>query len=1141
MNSERAGNGGTSSTSYPVSGFWALVVTQFQGAFNDNAFKTLIILYLLAFYTDDGIRRLMIPLATALFTVPYLLFSMYSGALSDRNSKKRVIVWAKWLEIPIMLIGLAGFFFHSPPLLLATLFLMATQSTLFSPSKYGILPEILPSRKLSWGNGIIQMGTFIAIISGTAASAFLIEWLDTRVYFASVILVLLSVAGLAISFGVTRPPAADPARRVEWWPWAGLGRYMRLFFADRWLLLTMLGIVYFWFMGSMVQQNIFLLGKETMDLSQIGIGFLLTSLAFGIGVGSFSAGYLSAGKIEVGLIPLGALGLAVFSMLLAVEGHGFRTIMTLLFCLGLSGGFYIVPLSANLQKRSPDRVKGGMIATTNFFTFAGMTISAGMFYLLTTTMKLSPYTVFLISGIMTVAVGAYLCFLLPVFLARFLLWLLTHSMYRIRVDGSENIPETGGALFVCNHMSTVDAFLVMASTDRLVRFIVLKSFYDKPLVRSVAKVLREIPIAPGGEAEETSAALDTAKEGIRNGDVVCIFAEGQISGTGQMLPFRGGFERIMGGLDAPIIPVCLDRVWGSIFSYAERRSFWRMPHRFRRRITVSYGTPMPAGSSAVEVRMAVQELSTRAFAYRKPSQPLLDRGFVSATRRHPWRMALADGNFERMSYLRTLTTAVAIARKLKSVLKTNRMIGVMMPPSVDCALVNIALELMGRVPVNLNYNAPQDMLTSAARQCELDVVVTARSFLDESSAAAPADTVYLEDVFDTIGILDCAVGTVFGLFCPAGWLGRMLGAPGGRTQDDLCTVLFTSGTSGEPEGVMLSHYNVTSNIEGIAQLFAVSKDDHMLGVLPFSHSFGFTCTLWLPLTMGVGVVYLPDPADAAAVGRVARERSATMLMATPTMLQTFVDHCHSRDFGSLVYVITGAESMTDSLSSAFEDKFGIRPFEGYGCTECAPVVAVNIPDFRGPGFYQVGHKRGRIGHPLPGVAVRTVDPETFEPVPTGSPGLLLVKGPNVMMGYLNDPDRSNEVICDGWYVTGDIAVLDEDGFISVVGRTGRISKIAGETVSHSVVEDKLREMIGLSDMSLAVVGTDDLEEGEQIVVFHTLDDNQIDKLVDRLAESGLPELWRPDPAAFHRIQSMPLLPSGQPDLARLKQFAESLQ
>ncbi|MHC4216100.1 MAG: MFS transporter, partial [Planctomycetota bacterium] len=459
---------------YPIRGFWALVATQFQGAFNDNAFKTLITLYLLAFYTDDGVRRLMIPLATALFTVPFLLFSMYSGALSDRNSKKRVIVWAKWFEILIMLSGLVGFFFRSPPLLLATLFLMATQSTLFSPSKYGILPEILHPRKLSWGNGIIQMGTFIAIISGTAASAFLIEWLDTRIYLASVILVLLSVAGLATSFGVTRPPAADPVRRIEWWPWAGLGRYMNLFLADKRLLLTMVGIAYFWFMGMLLQQNIFLIGKETMDLSQIEIGFLLTSLAFGIGMGSFAAGYLSAGKIEVGLIPLGALGLAVFSMLLAVEGHGFGTIMTLLFCLGLSGGFYIIPLSANLQKRSPDYAKGGMIATTNFFTFAGMTISAGMFYVLTTTMKLSPHTVFLISGIMTVAVGGYLCVLLPVFLVRFLLWLLTHTMYRIRVDGSENIPETGGALFVCNHMSTVDAFLVMASTDRLVRFIVAK-------------------------------------------------------------------------------------------------------------------------------------------------------------------------------------------------------------------------------------------------------------------------------------------------------------------------------------------------------------------------------------------------------------------------------------------------------------------------------------------------------------------------------------------------------------------------------------------------------------------------------------------------------------------------------------------
>jgi len=566
-----------------------------------------------------------------------------------------------------------------------------------------------------------------------------------------------------------------------------------------------------------------------------------------------------------------------------------------------------------------------------------------------------------------------------------------------------------------------------------------------------------------------------------------------------------------------------------------------MPQRYRRRVTVTYGTPMPAQSSAVEVRMAVQELVTRAFAYRKPDQPLVHRGFVAAARRHPWRMALADGEVARMSYFETLATAIALARKLKPMLARDRMVGVMVPQSVGGALCNIALELMGKVPVNLDYSTPADTLASAAKRCELEHVITSRAFLESVSVNVPAQTIYLEDVFATFDIRDGAVGSALALLCPVRWLERVVGAPAGRTQDELCTVIFTSGTSGEPKGVMLSHYNVTSNIEGISQVFALERHDRVLGVLPLSHSFGFTCTLWLPLTMGVGAVYHPHPMDARAVGALARKYGATVLIATPTMLQNFVEHCRSKDFGSLAYVIASAEHLSDSLSTAFEDKFGLRPYEGYGCTECAPVVSVNVPDFRAPGFYQVGHKRGRIGHPLPGVTVRIVDPDTFEPLPVDTPGLLLVKGPNVMIGYLDDPERTAEVMRDKWYVTGDIAALDEDGFLSVTGRISAFSKIRGGMVSHRKVEETLHDLIGLTDRALVVVGVDDPEEGERLAVLHTLDDDQLDELRSRLAESDLPEHWRPDPNAFHRIQSIPLLPSGKVDLHRLKEFAKWLQ
>ncbi len=1134
-----------SAVPYPIQGFWALVVTQFQGAFNDNAFQTLITLYLLNVFHDEMIRRLMIPLAMALFTVPYLLFSIYCGAVADRNGKKRVIIWAKWLEIVIMLCGLAGFLAGRPvvaaSVLLATLFLMATQSTLFSPAKYGILPEILPPRRLSWGNGIIQMGTFVAIICGTAVAALAISRLGTSVYLASVALVALSVGGLLMSFGVCNPPPADPTRRIPLWPWAGLGRYMRIFVADRWLLLTMLGIAYFWFLGAMVRQNIMLFGKETLELDSFGIGMLLASVAFGIGTGSVAAGYLSGGKIEVGLIPLGAAGIAAFSVLLAVPHRSFYALLALLLCLGFSGGFYIVPLSATLQQRSPRDVKGGMIATTNFFTFAAMTVSAGVFYLLTTTLKLSPYHVFLVGGLMTVAVSVYICGLLPYFLVRFLVWMVANMMYRVRVDGRENIPEQGGALFVSNHMSFIDGLLLGISTDRQLRFLIFKDYYEKPLVRLFANVARAIPITPGDRPHETAAALDEAGNAIRAGDVVCVFAEGEITRIGQMLPFRRGLERIMRGLDAPIVPINLDRVWGSIFSFSKGRFFWKIPSFFRQKITITYGTPLPPDSSALDVRTAVQELASRAFVHRKPDLPLLHRGFVSTARRNFWRPAIGDTATRPLSYATTLAVAVALARKLKPVLGGTRMVGIVMPQSVGSALCNVALELMGKVPVNLSHSAPVDVLASMARQCDIKKVVTSRALIDERSVDLPAEPVYLEDVFDRFNIADGVVALLLALFCPVRLLERTLGAPAGRSQDDMCTVIFSSGTSGEPKGVMLSHFNVTSNIEGITQLFGVSGRDRVLGILPFSQSFGFTCTLWLPLTLGIGVVFHHNPMDVRRLATLVRRHRVTVLIAAPVHLRHYTEHCSGRDFGSLTYVITGGANLPEEVAVAFEDTFGVRPYEGYGCTECAPVVALNVPDYRAPGFCQVGHKRGRIGHPLPGVSVRIVDPDTFEPVPVGTAGMLLVRGPNVMMGYLNDPVLTDTVIRDGWYITGDIAVLDEDGFLTIVGRRSRVSRIAGELVPHGIVEEKLRRLLDLPERSLAVVGIEDPEEGEQLAVLHTLDNERLDELIDRISESDLPESWRPDPDAFHRIQSMPLLPSGNIDLRRLTQFAEPVQ
>jgi acyl-[acyl-carrier-protein]-phospholipid O-acyltransferase/long-chain-fatty-acid--[acyl-carrier-protein] ligase len=373
---------------------------------------------------------------------------------------------------------------------------------------------------------------------------------------------------------------------------------------------------------------------------------------------------------------------------------------------------------------------------------------------------------------------------------------------------------------------------------------------------------------------------------------------------------------------------------------------------------------------------------------------------------------------------------------------------------------------------------------------------------------------------------------------PARWLEKALGAGASPTLDDLATIIFSSGSTGDPKGVMLTHYNIASNVEQLGQVFALGRKDRILGVLPFFHSFGFTGTFALPWTLGAGVVYHTSPLDASAIGELVRKYAVTFLVATPTFLSGYIRRCEPEDFGSLDYAVVGAEKLHERVAQAFEDTFGIRPLEAYGCTECSPAVAVNARDYRAAGFRQVGAKRGKIGHPLPGVSVRIVNPETLKPLGVGEPGLLLVRGPNVMKGYLGRPDLTAEVLRDEWYVTGDIAAIDEDGFLAITDRLSRFSKIGGEMVPHLKVEEKLQELAGITEQVFAVVGVPDEKKGERLVVLHTLPAEKLKECLGRLKVTGLPNLWVPRADAFFHVQSLPYLGSGKLNLRRIREMAD---
>jgi len=699
------------------------------------------------------------------------------------------------------------------------------------------------------------------------------------------------------------------------------------------------------------------------------------------------------------------------------------------------------------------------------------------------------------------------------------------------------VPTKGGALLVPNHVSMVDAVLLIASIDRPIRFLMFKGSYDHPLVKPFAKIMGVIPISSQLRPREMIHSLRIAAQALKDGELVCIFPEGQMTRIGQMLPFRRGMERIMKGVDVPIFPVNLGGVWGSIFSFERGKFLWKLPRKLPYPVTVMFGKPMPPTTGAQEVRQAVQELGAEAYQYRKRYMRPLHRSFVQTARRHPFRFAMADGRTPKLGFGGALTRTVFLARRLRSEWREQKMVGILLPPSVPGALVNLAALLMGKVPVNLNYTASNEVLASCAKQCELKTVITSRAFLERVHIQPPAQAILLEDLAEKPRLLERLSAALISWLLPVRLVEKSVGAGPKIGLDDIATVIFSSGSTGDPKGVVLTHYNVASNVEQLNQVFMLGRHDKILGILPFFHSFGFTGTLCLPTAIGMGVVFHPSPLEPRAIGALVSQYAVTFLLATPTFLQSYIRRCSPEDFGSLQYVMAGAEKLPERISIAFEDRFGIRPLEGYGCTECSPAVTVNTRDFRAAQFRQVGAKRASIGHPLPGISVRIVNPETFDPVPQGDSGLLLVRGPNVMRGYLNRPEKTAEVMRDGWYNTGDIAAMDEDGFIRITDRMSRFSKIGGEMVPHIKVEDKLHEIGGATEQVFAVTAVPDAKKGERLIVLHTLPEDKLQECLARLAKSDLPPLWKPRPDQFVHVESLPYLGTGKLDLRRLKEIA----
>ncbi len=711
---------------------------------------------------------------------------------------------------------------------------------------------------------------------------------------------------------------------------------------------------------------------------------------------------------------------------------------------------------------------------------------------------------------------------------------LASLFYRVRVLPSPQLPE-GGCLLLPNHVTWVDSLLLQLATPRRVRFLADESHYRNRWLAPWLVLFGAIPVSP----TRAKTGIRSAVSALRNGEVVCLFPEGTLTRTGALIRLQRGFALIAQEAGVPCVPVWMDGTWGSVFSFSERRYFFKRPRAFPYPVRVAFGEPLsPESASPERLRECLWDLSARCYQERPFLKGHLGRAAIRGLRRDLGSTVVSDGmDGTELTAGNLLAASLALASLLRARCPEER-IAVVLPPGKGATVANLAVVLAGKVPVNLNFTAGRSALVAACRIASVRSVLTADAFVARlPDFPWPENLLLLEQFLPSIK-RRIVFWRLVSAFLPAEWIACLAKVPA-RGDRSEAVLLFTSGSAGDPKGVVLSHRNLLGNVAQFSSMLGLRRGDAILACLPVFHSFGSTVNLWFPLIEGLRMVTYPSPLDIPKNAELVERHGVKLVCSTPTFLRGYLRKADPKQLASVELLVTGAEKLPMDLADAFEARFGIPVLQGYGLTETSPVVSVNLPDpppVDAASSPQSSSRSGSVGMLAPGLSARIRDPETAAPLPLDATGMLWLKGVNIFEGYLDDPIRTALVLQEGWFATGDLARFDEDGFLYIEGRLSRFSKIGGEMVPHETVEAAVRRCLGIEgeDLSVTVTGVPDEAKGEALVLLSSRE-LEFAQLRKGLAAAGIPNLWIP--RQWVRCPEIPQLASGKLDLRRIQQLA----